>query len=73
MRIKAERKKLGARITELRLEKGLTHEQLAEMAGMFVGELVRLEKGRNNIRLTELISLAQALDVSIDFLKWDKN
>lgn len=71
--IKSERKRIGARITALRQEKGLTHEQLAEMTGLFVGELIRLEKGRNNIRLTELISLAQALGVSIDFLKWDKN
>ena len=66
--IKAERKKLGARITELRLEKGLTHEQLAEMTGMFVGELVRLEKGRNNIKLTDLIAVANALGVSIELL-----
>lgn len=71
--IKSERKRIGARITALRQEKGLTHEQLAEMTGLFVGELIRLEKGRNNIRLTELISLAQSLGVSIDFLKWDKN
>lgn len=68
MKIKAERKKLGARITELRLEKGLTHEQLAEMTGMFVGELVRLEKGRNNIKLTDLIAVANALGVSIELL-----
>lgn len=77
MKIKAERKKLGARITELRLEKGLTHEQLAEMTGMFVGELVRLEKGRNNIKLTDLIAVANALDVSIELLNkeyiWQKN
>lgn len=68
MKIKAERKKLGTRITKLRLEKGLTHEQLAEMTGMFVGELIRLEKGRNNIKLTDLINVANALDVSIELL-----
>ena len=72
MKIKAERKKLGARITALRLEKGLTHEQLAEQAGMFVGELIRLEKGRNNIKLNDLIALAQALGVTIE-LTWTNN
>lgn len=65
MKIKAERKRLGARITALREEKGLTHEQLAEQAGLFVGELVRLEKGRNNIKLADLIAVANALDVDI--------
>ena len=66
MKIKAERKKLGARITALREEKGLTHEQLAEQAGMFVGELIRLENGRNNIKLNDLTALAQALGVAIE-------
>lgn len=65
---KNERKQIGARITALRLDKGLTHEQLAEQSGMFVGELVRLEKGRNNIRLTDLISVANALGVDIKLI-----
>lgn len=65
---KSERKRLGARITALRLDKGLTHEQLAEQSGMFVGELIRLEKGRNNIRLTDLISVANALGVDIKLI-----
>lgn len=68
MKIKAERKILGARITALREEKGLTHEHLAEMTGLFVGELIRLEKGRNNIRLTELIGVANALGVDIKLI-----
>lgn len=68
MKIKPERKKLGAHITALRLEKGLTHEQLAEQTGLFVGEFIRLEKGRNNIKLVDLIAVANALGVSIELL-----
>lgn len=63
-----QRKQIGARITALRLEKGLTHKQLAEQAGLFVGELIRLEKGRNNIKLVDLIAVANALGVSIELL-----
>ena len=63
-----QRKRIGARITALRQEKGLTHEQLAEQTGMFVGELIRLEKGRNNIKLTDLISVANALGVDIKLI-----
>lgn len=65
---KSERKRLGERITALRLDKGLTHEQLAEQAGLFVGELIRLENGRNNIKLVDLIAVANALGVSIELL-----
>lgn len=68
MKIKVERKHIGARITALRQEKGLTHEQLAEQAGLFVGEIIRLEKGRNNIKLADLISVANALDVDIKLI-----
>ena len=63
-----QRKHIGARITALRQEKGLTHEQLAEQAGLFVGELIRLEKGRNNIKLNNLISVANALGVDIKLI-----
>lgn len=63
-----QRKRIGARITALRLEKGLTYEQLAEQVGLLVGELIRLEKGRNNIRLTDLISVANALGADIKLI-----
>nr|DAI13869.1 MAG TPA: Helix-turn-helix XRE-family like protein [Caudoviricetes sp.] len=66
--IRSERKRIGARITALREEKGLTHEQLAEQVGLFVGELIRLENGRNNIKLVDLIAVANALGVSIELL-----
>ena len=66
--IKSERKRIGVRIASLREEKGLTPEQLAEQAGLFVGELIRLENGRNNIKLTDLISVANALGASIELL-----
>lgn len=66
--IRAERKRIGARITALREEKGLTPEQLAEQAGLFMGELIRLENGRNNIKLVDLIAVTNALGVSIELL-----
>ena len=66
--IRSERKRIGVRIASLREEKGLTPEQLAEQAGLFVGEVIRLENGRNNMKLTDLISVANALGVSIELL-----
>ena len=66
--IKSERKRIGVRIACLREEKGYTHEQLAKHADMSIGELIRLEKGRNNIKLVDLIAVANALGVSIELL-----
>lgn len=66
--IKSERKRIGVRIASLRKEKGYTHEQLAKQADMSIGELIRLEKGRNNIKLVDLIAVANALGVSIELL-----
>lgn len=66
--IRSERKRIGVRIASLREEKGLTPEQLAEQADMSIGELIRLEKGRNNIKLVGLIAVANALGVSIELL-----
>ncbi len=66
--IRSERKRIGVRIASLREEKGLTPEQLAEQAGLFVGELIRLENGRNNIKLVDLIAVTNALGVSIELL-----
>lgn len=64
--IRSERKRIGVRIASLREEKGYTHEQLAKQADMSMGELIRLEKGRNNIKLVDLIAVANALGVSIE-------
>jgi hypothetical protein len=66
--IKSERKRIGVCVASLREEKGLTPEQLAEQADMSIGELIRLEKGRNNIKLVDLIAVANALGVSIELL-----
>jgi DNA-binding XRE family transcriptional regulator len=58
-------KKLGLRIRELRAEKALTQEQLAEGAALSVQHLLDLEHGRSNPTLASLVGIARGLGVSL--------
>src|SRR3989338_8804998 len=64
--------KIGQRIRQIRLERGLTQKDLAEKAGIFdVGELERGRKvkgGVVNPRLETLFKIAAALGIELDEL-----
>lgn len=54
---------IGDRLRSLRIERGLTQEQLAEVAGVSTDLIKKLEQGRRDgARLTTLTKLAEALD-----------
>jgi transcriptional regulator with XRE-family HTH domain len=56
---------LGAAIRRLRLEAGLTLEDLAAAADMHVTYLSGIERGKNNPSWTKLAGLATALDIPV--------
>lgn len=56
---------IGVRIRALRKQKGLTQDNLAEMAGIDSKSLSRIECGRFNPALDTLENLAHALEVSM--------
>jgi transcriptional regulator with XRE-family HTH domain len=56
------------RLRELRTERGLTLQQVAELASIDVSTLSRLEAGRRRLALDHLPALAGALGVSTDEL-----
>lgn len=56
---------LGARLRELRTERGLTQETLAERIGMDVGNYAHMEQGVSNPTLSTLGKVARALDVAV--------
>lgn len=58
---------LGKRIREERLNKGLTQEQLAEKVNISLNFMSLIENGKN-MSVQTLVNLANALDVSIDYL-----
>jgi transcriptional regulator with XRE-family HTH domain len=63
--VSALRKRVGGRIRELRLARGLTQEEVGERARLsykFIGEV---ERGIGNPTLETLADIAHALDVEI--------
>lgn len=58
-------KKLGLRIKELRAERGMTQEELAEACGMFRTYMSRIESGLANPTLTMLYVMADALKIDV--------
>ncbi len=62
---------IGKRVTGARTAKGLTQEQLAEKCSISVSSLSRIETGHNMTSLKTLNIIANALDVSLDYLLYD--
>jgi transcriptional regulator with XRE-family HTH domain len=56
---------LGRRLAELREERALTQEALAEEAGFSTKYLQRLEAGRENLSLRSLVRLANLLKAPV--------
>ena len=65
------RKNIGLRLSQARKVKGLTQEQLAELASFSVSEISRIETGRAETPLTTLQKLCDALQIGLDFLLYD--
>jgi transcriptional regulator with XRE-family HTH domain len=59
----SERAAFGARVRALRLQKGLSQEQLAERAGLHRTYVSSLERGQRNVGLDNIHIIARALDV----------
>lgn len=57
---------VGARITELRKNRGYTREKLAELADISVQFLADIEKGRKSMTIATLKKIAAALLVTTD-------
>jgi DNA-binding helix-turn-helix protein len=71
--IKEQRKRMGAVIFALREKRGLSREQLSNLTGLPVGQIARLENGRDNIKLSFLIVVAAALGSSIELIEKEIN
>jgi transcriptional regulator with XRE-family HTH domain len=58
------KKLVGKRIRELRLEKGVSQEALADEAGIHRTYIGSVERGERNISLENIVKIARALRVS---------
>jgi transcriptional regulator with XRE-family HTH domain len=59
---------LGNRIRELRIQKGLTIEELAHLADISFSQLARIERGEINTSISHLFVIAEALDMPVNNL-----
>jgi transcriptional regulator with XRE-family HTH domain len=65
---KAIVKAVGERIRELRTERGLSQEDLANEAEVPLSQIGRIERGENNPTISTLYVIALALEVELTVL-----
>lgn len=58
-------KALGARIRELRLQRDMSQEDLANEADIPLSQIGRIERGENNPTISSLYVIAAALNVDL--------
>lgn len=64
-----ERKRIGNLIQVLRVQQGLTLDELSEKSHVGISLLSRVELGKFNVRLDVLSSIAEALGYQVGFVK----
>lgn len=63
-----ERERIGKRIAQLRKERGITQQELAERTGMQQGNIARIEAGKYSARFDTLQTIAEAMGLTVDFV-----
>ena len=65
--------KFGQRIRKLRKARGLSQENLAEMLDISVTHMSHIETANTKMSFSLIIKIAEILDVSLDYLVYDKD
>lgn len=61
-------KNLGKRIASLRKQQGMNQEEFADVSGKMINTISNIERGLSDPKITTLLSLAEALNVPVDYL-----
>lgn len=62
---------IGQRIREVRMQRGLTQESLADAVDLSVTYISNIENVHTKVSLPTLVTIAQVLNVSVDYLLYD--
>ena len=65
-------KKLGLKIKEIRISRGLTQDTLAEMISCNTSHISNIENNHTKVSLNVLLAIANALNTPIDYLLSDQ-
>lgn len=63
-----KREKMGQRIRQLRIDKGLTVDEVAQRAGLKSGNILRIEAGKYSTGLDLFNRIAAVLGMKLDFI-----
>jgi len=69
---KAKKPDFGKRLAEARRDKGMTQQELADKAGVHISHVQRIEAGTSQPTVEILKRLAEALQVSLDMLVFER-
>ncbi|MBS1823703.1 MAG: helix-turn-helix transcriptional regulator [Acidobacteria bacterium] len=58
-------RRLGTRIRKLRLQRGLTQDELADKSGFHRAQIGAFERGEMNMTLGSLLLLAQTFEIKV--------
>ncbi|RJP47935.1 MAG: XRE family transcriptional regulator [Anaerolineaceae bacterium] len=61
-------KRFGQKVRDLRIQRGLSQEKLAELSGLHRTYISSLELGKRNVSIVNIHALAKALQVPPDEL-----
>ena len=64
--------KIGNKIKEIRQQKNITREKLSEIIGISTMYLGQLERGERRGGINNYIEIANALELSLDYLFFDE-
>lgn len=64
-------KSIGRNIKEFRIKKGLTQVKLGEKSGVEPSNISHIERGATKVSLPTLVSIANALGVSLDEIVYE--
>lgn len=59
---------IGQKIRDVRTEKKLTQEYIANMAGVNVSHISNIETNKVKVSLTLLVQICNALDTTVDYI-----
>ena len=65
-------KMLGLKIKEIRINRGLTQDNLAEMVSCNTSHISNIDNNHTKVSLNVLLAIANALNTSIDYLLSDQ-
>lgn len=63
-----ERQRIGQRIAELRKQRGMTQQDLADLTGNQRNHISRIESGKYSVGFDTLQTIAEALGGAIDII-----